>query len=146
MGELSNFAPGTRLVLRDQLLNASTVLTEATRYAFQAGATSVPGRFFLELSANGALASASQLLAAGLRVFPNPASSAVTVQVPGGPSATSATLTLTDALGRPVRTATAALPAAGLRYPLPLAGLAPGVYALRVTAGKATAVRRLVVQ
>ena len=77
---------------------------------------------------------------------PNPARAATTVALPAQPGAATATLTLLDALGRTVRTTTLALPAAGLRHELSLGGLAPGLYALRVAAGAATATQRLVVE
>ena len=76
---------------------------------------------------------------------PNPARATTAVQLPAVPGATTATLTLLDALGRTVRVRTAALPAAGRRYELELAGLPAGVYALQVAAGAAIATRRLVV-
>jgi hypothetical protein len=82
----------------------------------------------------------------GMSLFPNPAHTSTTVQLPAQPGAASATLTLTDALGRPIRTEQVALPAAGLRHELSLTGLAPGLYALRVRVGEASAVRRLVVE
>ena len=77
---------------------------------------------------------------------PNPARTAATVQLPAVPGTTTATLTLLDALGRTVRTATLPLPATGLRHELDLRGLVSGLYALQVRAGAATATRRLVVE
>jgi hypothetical protein len=83
---------------------------------------------------------------AALELYPNPAHAAATVQFPATPGAAMATLTLLDALGRAMRTHTLALPATGLRHELNLTGLAPGIYAVQVQAGAATAVRRLVVE
>jgi hypothetical protein len=77
----------------------------------------------------------------GFEVFPNPARTVATVRVPGGTGA--ATLTLTDALGRMVRTQSAIT---GKDYRYDLGGLAPGVYALRVQAGAAVATQKLVVE
>jgi hypothetical protein len=77
----------------------------------------------------------------GFEVFPNPARTVATVRVPAGNNA--ATLTLTDALGRVVRTQSAT---AGRDYPYDLAGLAPGVYALRMQAGAAVATQRLIIE
>ncbi|MCB2377984.1 T9SS type A sorting domain-containing protein [Hymenobacter sp. BT635] len=84
--------------------------------------------------------------AAGLELTPNPAHGRAMVSLPAVPGATRVTLLLTDALGRTVRTATAALPAAGLRHELNLQGLAPGLYSLRVQAGQQQAVRALLVE
>ena len=77
---------------------------------------------------------------------PNPARTATTVQLAAQPGTPTATLTLRDALGRAVRTATVALPPAGLRHELDLTGLAPGLYAVQVRAGAAVATRHLVVE
>ena len=80
----------------------------------------------------------------GIALFPNPASRSTTVQLPTGTGPVA--LTLLDALGRTVRTEQVAFPTTGLRHELDLTGLVPGVYALRVQAGEASAVRNLVVE
>ena len=77
---------------------------------------------------------------------PNPARAATTLTLPARPGAATATLTLLDALGRTLRIETLPLPAAGLRHEISLSGLPASLYALRVTAGPATATRRLVVE
>ncbi|MDO7851203.1 hypothetical protein [Hymenobacter convexus] len=77
---------------------------------------------------------------------PNPARTATTVQLPAVPGAPTATLTLTDALGRTLRTETVALPAGGLRHELRLSGLAPGLYAVQVRAGSLRGTQRLEVE
>ncbi|MDB5267730.1 MAG: hypothetical protein JWP58_770 [Hymenobacter sp.] len=78
-----------------------------------------------------------------LALFPNPAHGTATVQLPAVPGAATATLTVIDALGRPVRTFRAAPNALA---ELDLAGLPAGLYAVRVQAGGSTATRRLVVE
>ena len=83
---------------------------------------------------------------AGSYLYPNPAHATATVQLPAVPGASLATLTLCDALGRAVRTATVALPAAGQHHELSLAGLPAGLYALQVQAGEARTTHRLVVE
>ena len=89
-----------------------------------------------------ATAPAAQL--PGLALYPNPARATTTVQLPASQAAAQATLTLFDALGRPVRTATVPT---GQDYPLDLAGLASGLYALRMRVGEeATATRQLVIE
>lgn len=98
---------------------------------------------FLASLAATPLAVATPTLAAGADLFPNPAHGTATVQLPPIPGASTATLTLLDALGRAVRAQTAATNA---RTVLDLTGLAPGLYALRVSAGGSTATRRLVVE
>ena len=86
---------------------------------------------------------ASALLPLVGSLFPNPAHGRATVQLPAVPGTATATLTILDALGRTLRTQTA-FPSA--RAELDLTGLAPGLYAVRVTAGAATATQRLVVE
>lgn len=109
------------------------------------GATTLPASggpvaFLASLTDESAtLATAPPAALAGLSLFPNPAHGKAVVRVPASP----ATLTLLDALGRPVRTR---LAAANAEVPLDLTGLAPGVYALRVQAGAAVATQKLVVE
>ncbi|MBJ6108599.1 T9SS type A sorting domain-containing protein [Hymenobacter sp. BT523] len=83
---------------------------------------------------------------ATIALVPNPAKAYATLLLPPVFGATTATLTLLDALGRIARAATVALPAAGLRHEFDLTGLPPGIYALRVTVGATSATRRLVVE
>jgi len=84
---------------------------------------------------------------AGLHIAPNPASGTrATVQLPAGLAAGPATFTLLDGLGRTVRTRTASLPAGTTAADLDVAGLAPGVYALRVAVGERRGTARLVVE
>jgi hypothetical protein len=109
------------------------------------GSLTVPGNAnsgagFLAEIGGAALAARAAILAADA-LYPNPAHGATTVRVPAGPGP--ATLTLLDALGRAVRQQAAP---AGTTVPLDLAGLAPGVYALRVQAGAAVATQKLVVE
>jgi hypothetical protein len=73
--------------------------------------------------------------------YPNPAHNTATVQLPAGSGPV--TLTVLDALGRALRTQTAAPNSATA---LNLAGLAPGLYAVRVAAGSEVATRKLVVE
>lgn len=88
-------------------------------------------------------ATAPALTVASLALFPNPAHGRATVQLPALPGTPTATLTVLDALGRTLRTQTAA---ANSKAALDLTGLAPGLYAVRVTAGATTATHRLVVE
>lgn len=103
--------------------------------------------FLASLTDAQALATKSSVPLAGLELFPNPApaGAGAVLLLPAVPGAAQVTLKLTDAVGRTVRVYTAALPAAGLQYPLNLVGLAPGVYALQVQAGATCAVRQLVI-
>lgn len=94
------------------------------------------------LDATG-LATVSTVALSATVLFPNPAHGHATVQLPVIPGTATATLTLLDALGRTLRTQTAAT---NSKAELDLTGLAPGLYALRVMAGTQTATRHLVVE
>jgi hypothetical protein len=149
--QLSNLPATTQVYLSDALtgqqLNLRTLTATGYAFSLPAGQFVATGRFFLHLvPAGAALASASETLTAGLRLYPNPAKASTTLLLPAVAGASSATLTLSDALGRVLRTTKAALPATGLRHELSLAGMAPGVYVVKVQAGAATAVRRLTVE
>jgi len=92
------------------------------------------------------LATAAVLPAAAVDVYPNPAHAAFSVQVPGVGQASSVQATLLNGLGQVVRCQPAALPLAGTTLLLETAGLAAGVYTLRLTAGATVLARRVVVQ
>jgi hypothetical protein len=77
-----------------------------------------------------------------MSLFPTPAHGQVHIRTPFIWGDCPLTLAILDALGRPVRTQTAA----GAKTDLDLTGLAPGLYAVRVAAGGATATQRLVVE
>jgi hypothetical protein len=81
--------------------------------------------------------------AGSLLVFPNPAHSRATVQVPAVPGVATATITVLDALGRTLRTQTAAT---NLATDLYLVSLVPGLYVVRVVVGDRTATQKLVVE
>jgi hypothetical protein len=83
---------------------------------------------------------------AGLALYPNPARRTTTVQLPAGLAAGPATLALLDNVGRTVRTRTVALAAGSSQLAFDVAGLAPGVYALRVAVGERLGTARLVVE
>ena len=68
-------------------------------------------------------------VAAALSVYPNPAPGNFTLSL-NSPAAQTATLTLTDQLGRVVQTQPVALQAGANQVPVPTAGLAAGLYQL----------------
>jgi hypothetical protein len=92
------------------------------------------------------LATAAPAAPTALTLSPNPAHSQVTVQLPTGLAAGLATLTLLDNVGRSVRARAVALAAGSTQTTFDVAGLAPGVYALRVAVGERTGTTRLVVE
>jgi len=88
---------------------------------------------------------ASAALTAAVLVYPNPAHSACTVQVPAIAGASTVELTLLNALGQTVQQRTLALPASGARTELDLHHVASGVYLVRLQAGTTTVYKRLTV-
>ncbi|WP_400190338.1 T9SS type A sorting domain-containing protein [Hymenobacter sp. B81] len=94
------------------------------------------------------LSTAAPAWAAGLQLYPNPARHAATVQLPAITGATQeeATLTLTDALGRAVRTQQVTLGPAGTRTELALDALPAGLYQLRVQVGAQQVSRALALE
>ncbi len=101
--------------------------------------------FVATLNGAGTLAATAPLPAAHAALYPNPAHGSFTLALPPLASAT-ATATLLNALGQAVSTRTLALSTAGTTVPYPTAGLAPGLYTLRVQAGGAATALRLVVE
>jgi hypothetical protein len=105
-----------------------------------------PAAFLASLTDPTLLATATAQSSLNFSLAPNPARTATTVLLPAVPGTLTATLILTDALGRTLRTQTVAQPAAGLRHELDLTGLAPGIYVLQVRAGSTSSTQRLVVE
>ena len=77
-----------------------------------------------------------------LGLYPNPARDAVTIELPARPA--TGQLELRDALGRLVRTQPVGAGPQVVRWPL--AGLAPGLYAVLLRGPGGSGVRRLVVE
>jgi hypothetical protein len=104
--------------------------------------------FLASLTDKALLAATASVRLAGVRLYPNPAHAQVAVQLPAGWAASSgrgaAVLTLFDAQGRAVRTQ--ALRPTAATAVVPLTGLAPGLYRLRLQAGGQHASCRLIVE
>lgn len=79
-------------------------------------------------------------------VFPNPAHIRATVQVPGVPETTRATVTLSDAQGTVVFEQPVSLTDVGGTAEVPLLGRAPGLYHVLVQAGEQRVTRTLKVE
>jgi len=133
--------------LRDSQTGAVIDLAQQASYQFVVSDASalLTNRFELLFSPQQPLAAVPAALAQQVAVYPNPATSAVTIELPATLGRTAVAATLTDALGRQVRTVT--LPAQGpAAHQLDLHQLAPGVYALRLTTGAGVLVKKLVVK
>jgi hypothetical protein len=153
-------APGVYTLIASQLLNLSAVpvylrdaqtgalvdLAAQPSYQFTiANAAALnTTRFALVFSPRQVLATAPAALAEQVGLYPNPARTQATIELPLGLSRQPVAATLLDALGRVVRQQ--ALPAGGATHTLPLLGVAPGVYSLRLATGQGAVVKKLVVE
>ena len=146
---LNNLPAALDVVLVDALTGQTVNLRQQPTYAFavtaaQAAATS--SRFTLTFVARTALATTAALTAAEITLYPNPAHAAFTVLVPATAGAAQLHADLLNALGQVVRRQDAALPAAGARLVVDAAGLAAGVYTLRLQVGATAVAKRVVLQ
>jgi hypothetical protein len=133
----------TPVFLLDARTGQRLDLRQQPEYAFTTTATeAAAGRFTLQLGAAAPTATAADALRAALSLYPNPAHVSLTVSAL--PPVAGQVL-LADALGRPVlhRELTAG---SGGSLTLPLRGLAPGVYTLRLTTSAAVVTKRVVVE
>ncbi|MBF9220131.1 T9SS type A sorting domain-containing protein [Hymenobacter ruricola] len=90
------------------------------------------------------LAAAPGAEAAEVALFPNPAHEGFAVQLPAAWGAVAVRAELRNALGQVVRQQPEARPASGAALTFATAGLAPGVYVLRVQAGSHSLTKRVV--
>ncbi|MBF9222029.1 pectinesterase family protein [Hymenobacter ruricola] len=144
---LDNFGSMTA-TLHDALTGTRTALSTGSRYAFTLASTTAAGRFTLEFGPAAApLATAAQVLAAQVQLFPNPASGAFRLQLPVLSSKVAVPATLVNALGQTVRSRTLSAPAGqALDAEFDVRGLAAGVYTLRLSLNGTPVVRKVVVQ
>ena len=83
---------------------------------------------------------------ATVSLYPNPAREQATVAVPGLAGTSAVRVELLNALGQVVLKQQAALPASGTQLVLPTAGLATGVYIVRLVAGQLLVTKRLTIE
>lgn len=135
-----------RVYLHDALTGQHIDLHQQPAYSFTVGAaTSLTGRFSLTFEPARVLATASNALAAGVSVYPNPARGSFTVLMPAVAGARSVEASLFNSLGQRVSTQTTSLPAAGTQLLIDAKGLASGVYQLRLRAGDALITKRVTI-
>ena len=102
--------------------------------------------FVATLAGAGTLTTAPPLPTPQPTLAPNPARTAFTLTLPPITAAATATATLLNALGQTISTRTLTLAPAGTTARYETAGLAPGLYTLRVQAGGETTALRVVVE
>ena len=138
---LNNLPATTQVVLVDNLSGTRQDLRTlpAAGYAFTAAGTHLAGRFSLNLTPAGALASSPAARAAQVLAYPNPTTGRLTLVRPAGAAASAE---LGNALGQVVRRF--ALPTT--ETSLDLRELATGVYLLRLTLDGQPVSKRLVIE
>lgn len=142
--QLINFGAGTTVQLRDTQTGTLTTLHAQTRYTFTMGAQPQRGRFFLLLNPAGALATAATSLEAQVLVYPSPAHDRLWLSRPANLAAQPLTITLLNTLGQVVRRQM--VPATASDASLSLAGLARGIYTVRVMSAAGSVSRRVAVE
>ncbi|MGI4867855.1 MAG: right-handed parallel beta-helix repeat-containing protein [Janthinobacterium lividum] len=132
--------------LRDRQTGALIDLAQQPSYQFTVSNASalITGRFELVFSPQRVLATAPAALVQQVALYPNPATTSVSLALPASLGSQAMTATLLDAVGREVRTLT--LPAQGtVAHQLDLHQLAAGVYALRLATSAGVVVKKLVI-
>jgi len=147
---LANLSPGLTAYLRDAQTGQLVPLAIGSGYSFSVTATAaqalIEGRFSVQFSAAAPLATTPAQLASQVSVYPNPAREGFTVTLPGVAGVVAVQAELLNALGQVVCYQQATLPAAGVQLPVATAGLAPGIYTLRLAAGATIVIKRVTVQ
>ena len=129
--------------LRDRQTGTVTLLTPQASYPFVVAAGATPtGRFELLFGPQQVLSNSASQLSQQVGLFPNPAHGEVTLSLPAALQRESLPAVVLNALGQQVWTGT--LPAGAQQRPLPLAGLAAGVYTLRLATSAGTVTKRLI--
>ncbi|GAA4383243.1 DUF4394 domain-containing protein [Hymenobacter koreensis] len=145
--ELLRLPAGTVAYLRDAQTGAVVNLTTQPSYSFAlAAGAPATGRFSLLLSQRQVLATAPASLGQQVAVYPNPARAQVAIGLPTQLSKQPVELTLVNTLGQVTLRRT--LPAARTAdaHTVSLAGVAPGVYTLRLQTAHGVVNKRLVVE
>ena len=141
--QLINLPTGWTVNLRDAQTGTVTDLQVQASYNCTIVPGEAPGRFSLEFTPGRALAANQAQLNAAVSVYPNPARGTVSLGLPATKSVSQ--VLLFNALGQQVLMQE--VPAAhGNAVTLPLAGLAKGVYMVRVALAEGTVTKRLVIE
>jgi hypothetical protein len=147
---LNNLPSNLDALLTDAATGQTVNLGSQPTYSFSVtsaeAATLVTGRFVLRFAPPTALAATPAVAITEVALYPNPAHNTFTVLVPAVAAATSLHADLLNTLGQVVRRQEATPTAAGTRLAMDAAGLAPGIYTLRLQIGAATMAKRVVLQ
>jgi GEVED domain len=150
LAALANLPADTRVLLRDMATGTSQDIRLNPTYAFTMDASFRSARFELVFSpASSPLGTGVALNSIGVQVYPNPVATGTELRIAltGLPTTVNAVrATLHDNLGRQVSQVALTTRAGVTEGSISTAGLAHGVYSLRLQAGTATVVRRVVVE
>jgi uncharacterized delta-60 repeat protein len=143
---LANLPANLTTYLRDAATGQQVNLSQQPSYALQLTA-GLSTRYSLVFAPAAPLANAAALTAAQVVLYPNPAhqSAGVSVACPAA-AGSEARATVLNALGQVVATAVLPVRAGQARGTLPTAGLAAGVYTVRLHTDAGTISKRLVVE
>ena len=144
--DLLNFGAGTQVYLLDTETGARINLAQQPMYTFKAQALSMPGRFSLFFGPAALTPNTPAALAEQVQLFPNPTHSSFTLLLPLEMGRTPVTASLYNQIGQLVTQRKLNVSAAGASAQFDVAGLAPGVYSLRLTGGAAPVVKRVVIE
>ncbi|GAB3581046.1 hypothetical protein GCM10027345_23300 [Hymenobacter daeguensis] len=146
ISDLVNFG-ATTVFLRDALTGTQQPLAVGTRYAFTlATAAAGTGRFSVVFRPANVTATRTELSAATVSLYPNPAHSSFTVLLPPLAGQRAVQATLVNALGQVVITRSIGLTAAGATAEFSTQELATGVYTLRLQAENQALTKRVVIE
>jgi hypothetical protein len=143
--ELLRLPAGTFAYLRDAQTGTVTDLTAQAGYSFSLNAGAAAGRFSLLLTQQRVLANAPASLSQQVAVFPNPARGTVSVSLPASLARQATAVQLLNSLGQAVRSLTLPAGSTDVRQ-ISLAGVAAGVYTLRLQTAQGTINKRLIVE
>ena len=144
--QLLNLPAGYTPYLQDDLTGSSTNLRLQPTYSFSMDAAFIGSRFTLLLAYNRVLATTNSHLSGQALLYPNPAHDAANLLLPDGLAKFPVSATLLNALGQAVRTYELPARSGTAPHALSLAGVARGVYTLRLTTASGVATKRLVVE
>ena len=150
VNQLLNLPTGLVAFLTDAATGQTVNLSQQPSYSFNVSTAQavalMTARFTLRFNSQLVLATAQELTAAAVTLFPNPAHRSFTLGVPALAGQREVRATLFKALGQNVATRTIGLGSAGATAEFQTAALAPGVYTLRLQAAAQVLTKRVVIE
>jgi len=142
--QLLNLPVGTLVYLRDAQTGTVVDLVAQPSYSFTLTPGAGTGRFSLLFTQQRVLANAPAALSRQVEVFPNPARDVASVSLTAAFNRQAVEASVVNSLGQVVRRVV--LPAGAEVRTLPLNGVTPGVYMVRLQTNQGTINKRLVIE